>query len=267
MLIDTHAHLNAPEFSEDLPAVLDRGATVGVGQVICVGYDIPTSRRALELAERDPRVSATVGIHPNCVADAPDGWQKTIERLALHPRVVAIGETGLDYYRGLSPRNAQAHALEWHCRLADEVGLPLILHNRNSDSDLTVALLRWTSTRRSVAAPGVLHSFSGTASMLDACVEAGFAVSFSGMVTFPNKSLAYLGNLVQQTPEETLLVETDAPYMAPVPFRGRRNEPALVRTVAERIAWLRRTSIEEIERLTTGNARRVFPGLGTGDLA
>lgn len=267
MLVDTHAHLNAPEFAGEVPALLQRAAAAGVDQLICVGYDVATSQRAVELAGEHSQVYATVGVHPNYVAEAPAGWEKVIERLARQPRVVAIGETGLDYYRQFTPRAAQAEALAWHCALADEIGLPIVVHNRESDEDVAAALREWAGRRRSAGIPGVLHSFSGRPAMMQACVEAGFAISFSGMVTFGNRSLAHLAEVVRQAPGDAFTVETDCPYLAPDPFRGQRNEPAFVRAVAERVAALRGTTVEEVERLTTANARRVFPGLGTGGRA
>jgi TatD DNase family protein len=267
MLIDTHAHLNAPEFAEDLPAVLARAEAAGVGRMICVGYDLATSRRAVDLAERDERIFATIGVHPNDVASAPPDWRDAIEGLAGHPRVVAIGESGLDFYREFTPISAQEDALRWHLDLADRLGLPIVLHNRQSDAALTTILLDWAARRRGSGTPGVLHSFCGDVSMMAACAEAGFAVSFSGMVTFANKSLAYLADLVRQAPDSALMVETDAPYLAPVPFRGKRNEPAYVRATAERVAAIRDALIAEIEQLTTANAHRVFAHLGAALLA
>jgi TatD DNase family protein len=262
MLIDTHAHVSAPEFDQDRLDVLDRGAQAGVGRVICVGYDLETSRRAVELADRDPRVFATVGVHPNSVAEASHSWRDEIERLAQHPRVVAIGETGLDYYREFTAFEAQREALRWHLTLADALELPVVIHNRESDDDVTASLLEWAASRKAACAPGVLHSFCATEAMMQRCTAAGFAVSFSGMVTFANKSLAYLADLVRGAPAESLLVETDSPYLAPAPHRGRRNEPAYTRFVAERVAAIRGLSVPEVEQLTTANACRTFPRLG-----
>jgi TatD DNase family protein len=261
VLIDTHAHINAPQFADDWAAVVSRAAEAGVGTILCVGYDLPTTERALALAETDPRIFASVGLHPNCVAEAAPGWQRTLERLVQHPRVVAVGETGLDYYREFTPRDLQLDALRWHLALAEEHGLPVILHNRDSDDDLTAAVLAWMERRDLGGAPGVLHSFCGSTAMMRRCVAAGFAVSFSGMVTFPNKSLAHVAEAAEAAPVEALLVETDSPYLAPVPFRGQRNEPAFVRAVAERVAALRSIPIEELEERTTENAQRVFPRL------
>lgn len=261
MLVDTHAHINGPGFDEDLAEVLQRAAENGVGRIVCVGYDIPTSQRAVALAEQHPSLYATVGLHPNSVSEAPSDWQKTLRSLAAHPRVVAIGETGLDYYRDFTPHALQRPALRWHLDLANELDLPVIIHNRDANGDTTSELLAWVGGRASRRAPGVLHSFAGDEAMMRACVDAGFAVSFSGMVTFSTKSLAYLSDVAKLVPDDALLVETDSPYLAPTPFRGRRNEPAFVRSVADRLAEVRGSSLEEIADLTTRNAERVFPRL------
>jgi TatD DNase family protein len=261
LLIDTHAHINDPDFADDLPLVLGRAHAAGVGCIICVGYDVPTSARAIELAERDPQVFATVGLHPNSVAAAAPDWRQQLARLARHPRVVAIGETGLDYYRDWTRPEDQATALHWHLDLADDLGLPIVIHNRNADDDVTDALVGWGSNRRLEGCPGVLHSFAGAAQMLDACVRAGFAISFSGMLTFQNKSLQHLAEAARAAPEEALLIETDAPYLAPVPCRGQRNEPALVRHTAARLAALRLVEVDDMERILAANTRRVFPRL------
>jgi TatD DNase family protein len=173
----------------------------------------------------------------------------------------------LDYYREFTPRDVQQEALEWHLQLADEVGLPVVIHNRDSDDDVTATLLNWTGARRSEGPPGVLHSFCATQSMMERCTAEGFAVSFSGMVTFANKSLAFLTDLVRTAPATSLLVETDSPYLAPSPHRGRRNEPAYTRFVAERVAAIRQMSVADVEDLTTANARRVFARLGAAPLA
>jgi TatD DNase family protein len=265
VLIDTHAHINGPEFVDDFSGVLSRAVDNGVGRIVCVGYDIPTSRRAIELAEQHPALFATVGLHPNSVSEAPSDWQETIRRLATHPRVIAIGETGLDYYRDFTPRDLQTPALRWHLDLATELDLPVIIHNREANADTTAELLNWARARASTRPPGVLHSFAGDDPMMRACVEAGFAISFSGMITFATKSLAHLADIAKHVPDEALLVETDSPYLAPVPFRGRRNEPAFVRSVALRLAELRASPYEEIVKLTTHNARRVFPRLLESD--
>jgi TatD DNase family protein len=262
VLIDTHAHINGPEFEDDVADVLGRAVENGVGRVVCVGYDIPTSRRAVALADANPRVFATIGLHPNSVSEAPADWKQALRSLADHPRVVAIGETGLDYYRDFTPPELQTPALRWHLDLASEMDLPVIIHNRDANAETTAELLAWMRRRSSAASPGVLHSFAGDEVMMRTCADAGFAISFSGIVTFATKSLAYLSEIAARVPEAALLVETDSPYLAPVPFRGRRNEPSFVRSVAARLADLRGVTPEHIAAVTTKNACRVFPRLG-----
>jgi TatD DNase family protein len=264
LLIDTHAHLSGDDFADDLEAVLERATEAGVGQIVCVGYDLATSEGAIALAERHPRIFATVGMHPNSVAQAPEGWTKRVRELATHPRVVALGETGLDYYRDWTPSGDQLQAFRWHFELAEELDLPVIIHNRDANAEVQHEVERWAESRSSSGPPGVLHSFTGDDAMMRACADAGFAVSFSGMVTFANKSLDYLRSVAAVAPEDAIMVETDAPYLAPTPHRGARNEPAYVRATAERLAQARGVSIEEIERLTTANARRTFPRLRLG---
>jgi TatD DNase family protein len=263
LLIDTHAHLSADEFAGDLDVVLERAAAAGVGQIICVGYDLLTSEGAIALAERHPQIYATVGLHPNAVAEAPPDWKSRLEMLAGHPRVVAIGETGLDYYRDWSTPDQQLPALQWHFELADELELPVIIHNRDANAAITSELQQWAAHRSATTVPGVLHSFTGDEAMMRACVAAGFAISFSGMVTFKNRSTDYLRDVARLVPDDALLVETDCPYLAPTPHRGTRNEPAYVRTTAEIVASTRGTSIDEVERITTANARRTFARIGS----
>jgi TatD DNase family protein len=266
LLIDTHAHLSAEDFAEDLDAVFERAAAAGVGHIVCVGYDIPTSEGAVALAARYEHVSATVGLHPNSVAEAPEDWKTTLTALARQPGVVAVGETGLDYYRDRSPAADQLAAMRWHFDLADELALPVVIHNRDASEDVAVEVERWVARRSAAGPPGVLHSFAGDATMMRSGVAAGFAVSFSGMVTFANKSLDPLREVAREAPAEALMVETDAPYLAPTPYRGKRNEPAYVRATAERLAAVRSMPIEEIERITTANARRVFARLPRADV-
>jgi TatD DNase family protein len=255
--------LSGEAFASDLDEVLERAMAAGVRQIVCVGYDIPTSEGAINLAEHYPQLFATVGMHPNSVAEAPHGWHRRLSELARHPRVVAVGETGLDYYRDWSPPAAQRDALRWHLALADELDLPVVIHNRDADRDVQAELEQWVGRRRSTGPPGVLHSFAGDEAMMRAGVAAGFAISFSGMVTFTNRSLDPLRLVAQVVPESALLVETDAPYLAPTPYRGRRNEPAYVRATAERVAAAREAPPADIERVTTENARRTFRRLGT----
>lgn len=256
MLVDSHAHLMDSAFAGDLPAVLDRAAKAGVVAMICVGYDEETSVAAVELADRHPELLATVGIHPNAAGAAgPRAFQR-IEQLARHPRVVGIGETGLDNYRKRTPPAAQQESFRRHLDLAAERGLPVIVHNREADAEVGAILREWATA---TGGSGLLHCFAGDDAMLDAGLEAGFTVSFAGPVTYKNAG-ALVGR-ARRVPLERLVVETDSPYLPPHPHRGQRNEPAHLRITATRLAELHGLPVERIEQATTDNAVRVFPSL------
>lgn len=250
-LIDTHMHLHCNHFQDDLDAVLERAADAGVQRMVEVGYDLPSSRAALALAERFPAIRAVVGLQPNHAHEAPDNWLEAVRELAAHPRVVAIGEIGLDYYRDYAPRTRQAQVFVAQLALAREVGLPVVIHTREAQED-TVRVLREHAT----GLPGVMHSFSGDWGYARACLDVGFLLSFSGPVTF--KKAHELHEVARRAPLERILVETDSPYLSPHPFRGKRNEPARVRLVVEQIAALRGTSAEVVADAVWANAARLF---------
>jgi len=256
MLVDTHAHLMDTAFANDLPAVLERAAAAGVVAMVCVGYDEESSVAAVSLAERYPQIVAAVGIHPNASGAARPGAFRRIEELARHPRVVGIGETGLDNYR---KRTAPAVQRDWfnrHLDLAARLDLPVIVHNRDADQEVGPIVLEWS---RATGGRGLLHCFSGDDAMLAAGLDAGFTVSFAGPVTY--KNAGQLPQRAQRVPLDRVVVETDCPYLPPHPHRGQRNEPAYVRLTAARLADLHGAPIEEIERATTENAHRLFPSL------
>jgi TatD DNase family protein len=252
-LVDTHAHVMDDAFDADRAAVLERAQAAGLGALVCVGYDLTTSRAAVDLAERLPWVWATVGVHPNAAAAASEGEFAEIEQLARSPRVVGIGETGLDYYRDRTPASRQREALEWHIRLAEERDLALIIHNRLADDDVAAAL--------SAEGPrGVLHCFaSDDPGYLERMLAAGYCVSFAGPLTFKNNGT--LPEMAARVPLDRLLVETDCPYLAPVPHRGRRNEPAFVRFTAARLADVHGVPLERLAESLWANTLRVFPAL------
>jgi TatD DNase family protein len=253
-LVDTHAHVIDPAFDPDRQAVLERAQTAGVAALVCVGYDLATSQAAVDLAERVPWIWASVGIHPNEAAASSQADFEAVKRLAHSPRVVGIGETGLDYYRDRTPAARQWEALEWHIRLAEERDLPLIIHNRQADADVAAAL-------SAGAARGVLHCFaSDDPGYLERMLVAGYAVSFAGPLTFKNNGS--LAEMAARVPLDRLLVETDCPYLAPMPYRGRRNEPAFVRWTAERLAAIHALSLEDLANHMWSNTLRVFPALG-----
>ena len=258
MLVDTHAHLMDSAFDDDLAEVLGRAAEAGVGAMVCVGYDEDSSRQAVRLAEAYPQIVAAVGIHPNHAGAAAPGAFDRLRRLARHPRVVGIGETGRDNYRDHTPARTQREWFRRHLDLAVELSLPVVVHNRQADDEVAETLSAWAAE---TGGSGVLHCFAGGPSVLAAGLRAGFTVSFAGPLTFKNAGA--LPELARQVPLDRLVVETDCPYLAPAPHRGRRNEPALVRLTAARLAELHGVASEELARTTTENARRLFPGLPT----
>ena len=255
-MVDTHAHLTMPEFSPDLPAVLERAAAAGVSTIVCVGVDLQSSRDAVDLAERHQGLVAAVGVHPNDCANLPSGWLEELRALSAAPAVVAIGEIGLDYYRKRVGKGLQHEVFRAQLDLAGELGLPVVVHNREAGADLAETLLKWEE-RLSVQHPrGVLHCFSGDLAMMRSCCAKGFYVSFAGPITYRNSTKA--AELVAAAPRDRLLVETDSPFLAPHPYRGRRNEPAHVVLVAERVAAIRNESLANVLRSTGENAGRLF---------
>lgn len=260
MWIDTHAHLTAEAFDADRPAVLERARLAGVGQVICIGDDAASSRAGVELAEASSGVYAAVGIHPHSADEADDEALAVIERLAGEGKVAAIGETGLDYHYDHAPRAAQQAAFRRHIRLARRVGLPLVVHNRKADKDV----LRLLEEEGAAEVGGVLHCFWSGAETALRALELGFFLGVGGPVTF--KSADELRAVLRALPADRLLVETDAPYLAPVPYRGRRNEPAYAAEAGRALAELLGMPEEELAAQTTANARRLFSRLGSDTL-
>lgn len=249
-MIDTHAHLDHPVFEQDRQAVLERAWAAGLEAVISLGIDRASSEQTVALAERFGRVYAAVGIHPNRAHEAQAGDRDRVARLAEHPRVVAIGECGLDYERGPSSPDDQQRLLRWHVRLGRELRKPLVVHNRGAHQDLLRILEEEGAWRV------VMHMFTGPASYAEACVARGYWVSVAGPVTFPKAEP--LRGAVRTVPQDLLLVETDSPFAAPHPHRGRRNEPSWLPRVVEAVAGARGETVETVARATTENARRCF---------
>ncbi len=250
-LFDSHCHLNDPKFKKDFEEVIERAKSNFVQHVIVVGYDLKNSRKAIELAERYPDfIRAAVAIHPHDADTVDHEKLKQLEELANHDYVVAIGETGLDYYKNYSPKEDQIRVFIEHINLANRVKKPVILHIRDAFGDAFSILEEHEVNER-----GIFHCFSGGVEEAKRAVELGFYVSFSGTVTFDSKKLEEAAVF---TPLDRLLIETDAPYLTPVPKRGRRNEPAYVYFVAKKIAELRGMELEEIAGATYDNALRVF---------
>jgi TatD DNase family protein len=265
--IDTHAHLDAPRFDADLDAVLRRAREAGVRSIVTVGADLTSSRAAVALAERHEGVYATVGVHPHEAHTVDRSALNELRDLAAHPLVVAVGEIGLDYYRDLSPRDAQRFAFESQLALAVEVSRPVVIHIRDQRDragaydDVLSVLRTWSSGLQSIdsptlTSPGVLHCFSGTPEVAQVALDLGFYLGVDGPVTFPNAHA--LQSMVAELPLEHLLLETDCPYLAPQARRGKRNEPAYLPYIAEKIAELKGLSPSEVARTTTRNAQYLF---------
>ncbi|HET6573793.1 MAG TPA: TatD family hydrolase [Fimbriiglobus sp.] len=258
-LIDTHAHLDDPRFADDLPAVLDRAAVAGVARVLTIGIDLSTSRAALDLAARFPgRLAAVVGVQPNHVAEAGPADFDAVAQLAADPRAVAVGETGLDRYWDRAPFALQEEYFARHLDLARRLGKPVVIHCRDAGPDV-VRVLR-AEFDRGGPVRGVMHSFTGDAETARACLALGLHLSFAGMLTY--KTATDLRGVAKTVPPERLLVETDSPYLAPVPVRGKRNEPAFVAHTAACLAGLLGVSPEELAATTTRNARELFGQTG-----
>jgi TatD DNase family protein len=253
-LIDTHAHLDDERFAADLPAVLDRALSAGVVRVVTVATTAATSRVSVELAARHAPLFATVGIQPNHVAEAgPADWDEVV-CLATGPRVVALGETGLDRYWDYTPFLLQEDYFARHLELARKHGLPVVIHCREAEADI-VRMLK-SDFEQHGPVRGVMHSFTGDLDTTGACLDMGLYISFAGMVTYKNAEP--LREVARQVPSDRLLVETDSPYLAPVPDRGKRNEPAFVAHTAALLARERGVEPEAFARETTQNARALF---------
>jgi TatD DNase family protein len=257
VLVDTHAHLDDASFDADRDEVVSRAAAAGVERIVCVGVSAATSEAAIRLAERYDRIAPAVGIQPNsCAEAAPGDWERIV-RLAENPRVVALGETGLDRYWDLAPFAMQEDYFDRHLRLAQSRDLPILVHCRDCEDDV-LRMLREAAARAPVR--GLIHAFSGSHAMVEECVSLGLYLSFAGPVSYRNAKFGPLREVAAVVPAGRLLVETDSPYLMPHPLRGKvkRNEPAHVGLVAAALAELRGCSGEEIARQTTANARRLF---------
>ena len=252
-LIDTHCHLDESSFENDLAEVVRAAEEAGVVSMLSIGTTRESSERAIKLAERFTSVFAAVGIQPNYAAEAKAGdWEQIVD-MAAHPRVLAVGETGLDKYWDYAPLDLQAEYFDRHIELSRAIQKPFIVHNREADSE-TVAQLQ----RQAEIGPlrGVMHSFCADQATADSCVELGMYLSFAGMLTFKRND--ELRAIAKTIPLDQLLIETDAPYLSPHPMRGKRNEPARVVLTAQCLADVHELPLEELARITTENARRLF---------
>ncbi len=253
MLIDTHCHLDFPDFEAERDAIVARAHAAGVAQMVTISTRVKKFPQILAIAEKYPSVFCSVGTHPHNADEELDVTVDDLVRLSGHPRVVAIGEAGLDYFYDNAPREAQAQGLRNHIAAARITGLPLVIHSRSADEDMAAILSEETGKG---AFPFLLHCFSSGAELARIGVELGGYVSFSGILTFPKSE--DLRQIARTVPTERMLVETDAPYLAPKPFRGKRNEPAYVAHTAAVLAETLGMSEAEIAAITTENALRIF---------
>jgi len=251
MLVDSHCHLDFPDLAKRLPEVLARMAENGVGLAVCIGVNLEDLPNVLALAESDRRLYATVGVHPE-YTEVEDPDEERLLALAAHPRVIGIGETGLDYYWQKDRPEWQRQRFRTHIRAALRCAKPLVVHTRDSAAD-TLQILKEEGAS---AVGGVMHCFTEDWEIASQALDLGFYLSFSGIVTF--KNAAIVKEVAQKCPLDRLLVETDSPYLAPVPYRGKPNEPAYVRYVAEEIAKLRSLPVETVRQATTDNFFRLF---------
>ncbi|MBK9122306.1 MAG: TatD family hydrolase [Chloroflexi bacterium] len=258
-MIDTHIHLNFDAYDEDRDAVVARAAAVGVTRCINPGVNVDTSRTAVSLAARYPgAVYAAVGYHPNDTAGFETSRLDPIRELASSSGVVSIGEIGLDYYWNKSPKDDQIAAFEAQLELAAELGLPVIIHNRESSEDVVRILEAWAGSLGGVLrdAPGVLHSVSAPPELVERALAAGFYIGFTGPITYKNADQTR--RIAADAPLDRILVETDGPFLTPVPHRGERNEPAYIPLIIERLASVKQMTPAQIAEATTANAERLF---------
>jgi TatD DNase family protein len=257
-MIDTHCHLNFDSYDADRDQVIQRALESGVTHVINPGIDLPTSRAGIELSQRYSGVFAAVGLHPNSSAAFTQAEIADYRTLAAEPKVVAIGEIGLDYYRDRSPKAQQFAAFEAQLALAAELELPVIIHNREASEDVLAVLESWAGNLPDALKerPGVLHSVSAPLEIAERALAIGFYLGFTGPITYKNADETR--RIARITPLERLLVETDGPFLTPVPHRGKRNEPAYIPYMVDSLASLKQMPTDEMARITTENAVRLF---------
>lgn len=252
MLIDTHVHLNADHYDEDLDEVIERAREAGVSHFVVIGFDNKTIDRTMELIDKYDDVYGVIGWHPVDAIDCTASDLARIEELSSHPKIVGIGETGLDYHWDKSPKDIQKEIFKQQIALAKRVNLPIVIHNRDATGDV-VEMLEQEDAK---AVGGIMHAFSGSTEIADRVLNMNFMISLGGPVTFKNAKQPK--EIAKHVPLDRLLIETDAPFLTPHPYRGKRNEPAYVKLVAEEIAGLRGISFEEVAKATSDNALKVY---------
>ncbi|MED2971607.1 TatD DNase family protein [Bacillus sp. OV194] len=251
-MFDTHAHLNAIQFEEDLEEVIQRALDEGISHIVVVGFDRPTIKGAIKLADTYDFIYAAVGWHPVDAVDMTPEDLQWIEELAAHPKVVALGEMGLDYHWDKSPEDVQKDVFRQQIQLAKKVKLPIIIHNRDATQDVVDIL----KSEGAEEVGGIMHCYSGSLEVAKQCLDMNFYISFGGPVTFKNAKKPK--EVAKEIPIDRLLIETDCPYLSPHPLRGKRNEPSYVKYVAEAIAELREMPLEDLVKKTSDNARQLF---------
>jgi TatD DNase family protein len=258
ILIDTHCHINFDSYDEDRDAVIERAAEAGVRQIIIPAVDLKTSQEIVAMVRAYPSLYGAVGVHPNSTAAFENGWINSLSDMAAEVKIAAIGEIGLDYHWDESPKAKQFEAFEAQLALAARLELPVIIHNREASADVIAILENWAKDLPPSLKdrPGVMHSFSATAEVAERALQAGFYLGFTGPITYKNADS--LRHIAASVPIDRILVETDAPFLTPTPHRGKRNEPAYIPIMVERLAALKQISIEEMGRATTANSERLF---------
>ncbi|MCL1885861.1 MAG: TatD family hydrolase [Dehalococcoidia bacterium] len=255
-LIDSHAHLTAEQFDTDRDGVIGRVLESGMYAVVNVGTEIADSISGIKLAERYDFVHAAVGIHPQECGATTEEEIKELAQLAKHPRVVAIGEIGLDFHADYAPRGQQLHVLQRQLQLADDAQKPVLIHARQAETEILQVLREWTSKRVCKSAPGIIHCFSGTLETAQNYMQMGFYISLGAYIGYPSSKT--LREVLRQLPLEKLMLETDCPYLPPQRLRGHRNEPAFVCDTAVELARINEISTAEVARITTANSRELF---------
>ena len=250
-MIDTHAHLQWPDFNKDREQVIERAFAAGLTAIVNIGYDLNASREAVQIANNHKNVYAVIGIHPHNAKTIRTDVLASLRELARAPKVVAIGEIGLDYYRNLSPRQRQTEAFEEQLQLAKELQLPVVIHDREAHADVLQVIRKFGNE-----ISGVLHCFSGSIEMAEEAIKLGYMISIAGPVTFPNARR--LHQVVEHLPTESIVLETDCPWLTPQSKRGKRNEPAFIVETAHKVADLKGIEVDELAEITSRNARRLF---------
>lgn len=256
MFVDTHAHLQWASFDNDRENALARAKEKRVTRIVNIGFDVAGSLKGVELAEKYQGLYATVGIHPHNASALNEKTLELLRELSSNPKVVAIGEIGLDYYRNLSPKEVQKQAFETQLALAQELKLPVVIHDREAHNDILQTLLRFKGKIK-----GVMHCFSGSKEMAQQCIDFGFLISFAGTVTYPKAH--GLHEIAEWIDLKNMLLETDCPWLAPQDVRGKRNEPSFLPMIAQKIANLKRISVDDLAETTTRNAEEILNLSGT----